>query len=94
MEVDKLGAMLKRHRLTDKLSVLIISGRSGSGKTSVLNALEDLGYYSIDNLPLSLVPEAAHKLVNESNIKRVALGVDIRSPQLICRTLQDSAAAT
>lgn len=65
----------------DKLSVLIVSGRSGSGKTSVLNTLEDLGYYSIDNLPLSLVPEAAHKLVNESNIKRVALGVDIRSPR-------------
>ena len=65
----------------DKLSVLIVSGRSGSGKTSVLNTLEDLGYYSIDNLPLSLVPEAAHKLIHESSIKRVALGVDIRSPR-------------
>ena len=39
---------------TDKLSILVVSGRSGSGKTSVLNILEDLGYYSIDNLPLSL----------------------------------------
>ena len=66
---------------SDKLSILIVSGRSGSGKTSVLNTLEDLGYYSIDNLPLSLVPEAAHKLVNESAIKRIALGVDIRSPR-------------
>ncbi|WP_348654092.1 RNase adapter RapZ [uncultured Psychrobacter sp.] len=82
MEVDKLGANAQTPSSnSDKLSVLIISGRSGSGKTSVLNALEDLGYYSIDNLPLSLVPEAAHKLVNESNIKRVALGVDIRSPR-------------
>ena len=42
----------------DRLSILVVSGRSGSGKTSVLNILEDLGYYSIDNLPLSLVPEA------------------------------------
>lgn len=66
---------------SDKLSVLIVSGRSGSGKTSVLNTLEDLGYYSIDNLPLSLVPEAAHKLVGESGIRRIALGVDIRSPR-------------
>ncbi len=65
----------------DSISILVVSGRSGSGKTSVLNILEDLGYYSIDNLPLSLVPEAAHKLVNESAIRRIALGVDIRSPR-------------
>lgn len=65
----------------DAINVLVISGRSGSGKTSVLNILEDLGYYSIDNLPLSLVPEAAHKLISESGLKRIALGVDIRSPR-------------
>lgn len=66
---------------TDKLSILVVSGRSGSGKTSVLNILEDFGYYSIDNLPLSLLPDAAHKLVNESGIRRIALGVDIRTPR-------------
>lgn len=65
----------------DKLSILVVSGRSGSGKTSVLNILEDLGYYSIDNLPLSLLPAAAKKLVNESGINRIALGVDIRTPR-------------
>ena len=65
----------------DSLSILVVSGRSGSGKTSVLNILEDLGYYSIDNLPLSLVPNAAHKLVGESGIRRIALGVDIRTPR-------------
>lgn len=65
----------------DKLSILVISGRSGSGKTSVLNMLEDLGYYSIDNLPLSLVPDAAFKLTRESSVCKIALGVDIRSPQ-------------
>ena len=65
----------------DSISILVVSGRSGSGKTSVLNILEDLGYYSIDNLPLSLVPELAHKLVDESAIRKIALGVDIRSPR-------------
>tara|TARA_R100001369_G_scaffold20183_3_gene37146 strand:+ start:281 stop:1243 length:963 start_codon:yes stop_codon:yes gene_type:complete len=65
----------------DKLSILVVSGRSGSGKTSVLNIFEDLGFYSIDNLPLSLVPEAAQKLVCDSGIKRIALGVDIRTPR-------------
>lgn len=64
-----------------KLSILVVSGRSGSGKTSVLNILEDLGYYSIDNLPLSLLPEVTHKLVDESGIHRIALGVDIRTPR-------------
>ena len=67
--------------ISDKLSILVVSGRSGSGKTSVLNILEDLGFYSIDNLPLSLVPEAAKKLVCDSGIKRIALGVDIRTPR-------------
>ena len=70
-----------KESVADKLSILVVSGRSGSGKTSVLNTLEDLGFYSIDNLPLSLVPEAAQKLVCDSGIKRIALGVDIRTPR-------------
>ncbi len=65
----------------EHISILVISGRSGSGKTSVLNILEDFGYYCIDNLPLSLVPDAAHKLVSQSAIRRIALGVDIRTPR-------------
>ncbi|MEN6669701.1 RNase adapter RapZ [Psychrobacter sp. B38] len=70
-----------RKSAADKLSILVVSGLSGSGKTSVLNILEDLGYYSIDNLPLSLLANATHKLVNESGIRRIALGVDIRTPR-------------
>lgn len=65
----------------ESVSILLVSGRSGSGKTSALNILEDFGYYAIDNLPLSLVVDAAHKLINESGIQRIALGVDIRSPR-------------
>lgn len=61
--------------------VLIVSGRSGSGKTSVLNILEDFGYYAIDNMPLSLVPDAAAKLIGEGGITQVALGVDVRTPR-------------
>lgn len=61
--------------------LVIVSGRSGSGKTSALNILEDFGYYTIDNLPLTLVPDAIHKLVNDSQIYKIALGVDARTPQ-------------
>ena len=60
--------------------IVIVSGRSGSGKTSVLNILEDFGYYCLDNLPLSLVPMAVAKLT-ESPIHKIALGVDVRTPQ-------------
>ncbi|WP_296402136.1 RNase adapter RapZ [Psychrobacter sp.] len=63
------------------VEVLIVSGRSGSGKTSVLNILEDLGYYVIDNMPLSLLPDAAEKLSNAGGIDKLALGVDIRTLQ-------------
>jgi len=37
-------------------SVLILTGLSGSGKSTVLRALEDIGYFCVDNLPLSLLP--------------------------------------
>lgn len=63
------------------VEVLIVSGRSGSGKTSVLNILEDLGYYVIDNMPLSLLSVAAEKLIEDGDIKKLALGVDIRTLQ-------------
>ena len=59
--------------------IIIISGRSGSGKTSVLNILEDFGYYVIDNLPLSLINQAVDDLIT-NNVKQVALGVDVRNP--------------
>lgn len=64
---------------TGGVDVLIVSGRSGSGKTSVLNILEDLGYYVIDNMPLSLLSDAAHKLTEDGGITNLALGVDIRT---------------
>lgn len=65
----------------DDVLVLIVSGRSGSGKSSVLQILEDFGYYAIDNMPLSLVPDAATKLIEDGSIRKVALGVDVRTPK-------------
>ncbi|WP_347453134.1 RNase adapter RapZ [Acinetobacter thermotolerans] len=59
--------------------ILIVTGQSGSGKSSALQVLEDLGYYCIDNLPLALLPEIVAKLDQENSLEQLALGVDVRS---------------
>ena len=57
-----------------KKKIVIVTGLSGSGKTTALNMLEDLGYYTVDNLPCEIgVPFIS------SSIEKIALGMDIRS---------------
>jgi RNase adapter protein RapZ len=58
--------------------LVIITGLSGSGKGTVLKAFEDLGYYSVDNLPIDLIPKFAELTKSAPNIRRAALVVDIR----------------
>lgn len=58
--------------------LVIITGLSGSGKGSVLKVLEDLGYYSVDNLPVDLIPKFAELTRHSSSIRSAALVVDIR----------------
>jgi len=63
------------------VKLVIVSGLSGSGKTVALHTLEDAGYYCIDNLPLSMLPELVDKLINSSPqpYDLVAIAVDARS---------------
>ena len=61
-----------------KTELVIITGLSGSGKGTVLKALEDLGYYSVDNLPIELIPKFAQLTKDAPTIRRAALVVDIR----------------
>jgi len=61
-----------------KPELVIITGLSGSGKGSVLKALEDLGFYSVDNLPVDLIPKFAELTRDNPKIKCAALVVDIR----------------
>jgi RNase adapter protein RapZ len=58
--------------------LVILTGLSGSGKLSALKAFEDLGYYSVDNLPLELVPRFADLVRQSGEIQRAALVVDVR----------------
>src|SRR5690606_23570559 len=57
----------------------IISGRSGSGKSSALHVLEDLGFYCIDNLPVALLPALVHQTEGEEKLSRVAVSIDARN---------------
>jgi UPF0042 nucleotide-binding protein len=62
------------------MKLVILSGRSGSGKTTGLQALEDLGFYCVDNLPLGLLPTLASQLEAEDHqLQQVAVGVDARN---------------
>ena len=51
---------------------------SGSGKASVLRALEDIGYYSVDNLPVELIPKFAELVGDAASNRKAALVVDVR----------------
>lgn len=61
------------------LHIVVVTGLSGSGKSTVIDAFEDIGFFCIDNLPVPLLLSFI-KLCNEemADIKRVALGIDIR----------------
>jgi UPF0042 nucleotide-binding protein len=65
-------------RSAPNTELVVITGLSGSGKGTVLKAFEDLGYYSVDNLPIELIPKFAELTKNAPNIRRAALVVDIR----------------
>lgn len=57
------------------MELIIISGRSGSGKSVALRALEDVGYYCVDNIPLPLIPQLAEYLASSKHSAVVSLDV-------------------
>jgi len=62
------------------MKLTIISGRSGSGKSTVLHILEDRGYYCIDNLPASLLPALADRISRDNTrLANVAVSIDARN---------------
>jgi len=60
---------------------VIVSGLSGAGKTIALHALEDAGYYCVDNLPVGILPEFANYVVGEQepHYRHIAVGIDARN---------------
>jgi UPF0042 nucleotide-binding protein len=58
--------------------VRIVTGLSGSGKSTALRVLEDLGWFCVDNLPTLLVGDLVHTCALRADVGRVALGIDAR----------------
>ena len=68
------------------MELLIVSGLSGAGKSVAMNALEDIGYFCIDNIPAALLPSiTAFSKAGDNQLERVALCMDVRG----CRTREE-----
>ena len=83
--------------MSESLSVVIVTGLSGSGKSTAIRVLEDIGFYCIDNLPVVLIPNFLELCRLSPEISRVALGVDLRereflrdSPRILDRLFEQS----
>ena len=70
---------MKQRARTDSRQLVILTGLSGSGKSTVLRAFEDMGFYCVDNLPVELIPIFAElHAAGEGDFSRAALLVDAR----------------
>ena len=62
------------------MQILIVTGMSGSGKSSVMDVMEDIGFYCIDNIPPKLITQFVDLCrQSESDISKIAVAVDIRT---------------
>lgn len=70
---------MKRRSARDARQLVILTGLSGSGKSTVLKTFEDLGFYCVDNLPVALIPTFSElHMQSGGEIQRAALLVDAR----------------
>ena len=75
---------LPRPVSSHKVQIIIITGLAGAGKSTALNAFEDMGYYAIDNLPVFLLRELQAKAGTEHlHNRKLALVMDCRDPAFL-----------
>jgi UPF0042 nucleotide-binding protein len=65
------------------IRLVVLSGPSGSGKSTAIKALEDIGYFCVDNLPVSLLPKFMELLEQSREISMVAVVVDVREREFL-----------
>jgi UPF0042 nucleotide-binding protein len=85
---SRRAAPLRNRRAGDRLEppttrgarqpFIVLTGLSGSGKSQAIRALEDLGYFCVDNLPATLIPTLAKLSLRPGGFEKVAIVVDIR----------------
>ncbi len=68
------------------MRLVVVTGMSGGGKSTAMRALEDLGYYCADNLPIPLLPKFVELLAGREDIERAALVVDTRMGEFLQST--------
>jgi RNase adapter protein RapZ len=61
----------------ERTVVVVVTGMSGAGKSTVLNSLEDLSYFCVDNLPIPVI-EQTLSACERGGVRRIALGIDVR----------------
>ncbi len=70
--------------MSERLRAVVVTGMSGSGKSTALHVLEDLGFYCIDNLPVTLLPRFLELWESSGEeVRRVALGIDVRAGRFL-----------
>ena len=71
--------MVETQEEQEKINIVIVTGMSGAGRSLALSALEDFGYFCVDNLPPAMIEQIASlTLLPDSAIKRIAIACDIR----------------
>lgn len=65
--------------MNDKIQLVIVTGMSGAGKTVAIQSFEDLGYFTIDNMPPTLLPKFLDLVTHAQDTNKVAVVVDMRS---------------
>lgn len=74
--------------MTKSIKLVVVTGMSGAGKTVAIQSFEDLGYFTIDNMPPALVPKFLELVTQTNDYDRVALVVDMRSRQFFAEMTQ------
>jgi len=78
--------------MSKPIDVILVSGMSGAGRSTATRALEDLGWFVVDNLPPTLIPEVVNSVTARDNTDKVAVVADVRGGKFF-EDLQDALTA-
>jgi len=80
--------VLERDGVTRHVNIIIVTGLSGSGKSTALNALEDAGFFCVDNMPVLLLPKFLElRSGSASEVQKLAFGMDLREKEFAGKSL-------